>query len=199
MIGTVPSKIKKINEKLFELVMHSMVECEKLKSLNGKNIAGRPQKIEFEQVICTLDTAEIFLLVNQKLSLRDRQDLLQNFRETPNRRMRSLSLDTKPKGDSERGQSPIPSPRSEKNFKGAKRGQQKGKPQPPSQGRGSPVPFAGDNQIQKEKPEEKQSKDMPPPTAQASGKGQTTGKGGGRQDWNYSWQGKGNSWQGKNG
>jgi len=63
-----------------------MADCEKWKSFSGREVTESERNVQVHQVEYTLDVEEIFMLVNQKLTLRDRQDLLQSSRDRTEKR-----------------------------------------------------------------------------------------------------------------
>jgi hypothetical protein len=97
-INEKPSRVSKINEEEYEVVLENILSCEKLKNLSGKTFAGTDKKMKVSQIEVLISLEEIFLLVGQKLTLRDRQDMEQNSRgrvynNFGNRRTRSASAD----------------------------------------------------------------------------------------------------------
>jgi len=73
-----PIKVLKVHDTEYEIVFEQMSDCEKLKGFNGKNFSNTTIQVKVTQVEPLLGLEEIFAVVGQKLTLRDRQDLLQN-------------------------------------------------------------------------------------------------------------------------
>ena len=78
LVGKKPIKVSKVHDTEYEIVFEQMSDCEKLKNLNGKNFANTTIQVKVSQVEPSLSVDEIFAIVGQKLTLRDRQDLLQS-------------------------------------------------------------------------------------------------------------------------
>ena len=115
LIGKRPTKVSKINEGEYEIVLPYISDCERLKNFNGKEFSNSNVLVQVRQVEPILTVDDIFLLVTKKLTLRDRQDLMQNSNQFPNsllsRRSRSVGVENRKEPTTKRKQSPTPGPR----------------------------------------------------------------------------------------
>jgi hypothetical protein len=75
IVGVEPTKVSKIGEGKYEVVVSSLTEIVKLQNLNGKYFERSDQKIRVEEKNISLDVDEIFLFVKRKLTLQERNDL----------------------------------------------------------------------------------------------------------------------------
>ena len=101
LIKAKPIKVSKTSGGDFEVKFRDYTDCERLETFHGKVFTGTQTLVKIKQVEPTLNVEEIFLLVNQKLAMKDRQDPLQIFMQIStnyqNRRTRSMSADAAPK------------------------------------------------------------------------------------------------------
>ena len=204
LIGKNPTKVSKTREGEFEIILPDFSDTEKLLNYNGKCFRNTSIVVKVSRIENILSVEEIFLLVSQKLALRDKQDLLQtaNQHSTWGRgRTRSVSLDSKPdhKNSGEKKKASTPP----------------AKIPPPLSPKPNPAPS---NPVESQAPNPPVQSQIPPqPTTPAGGKGgwspnpnpmpwQNSGKGpkGSWQptqgkSYGQPWQGKGNQWGGRGG
>ena len=111
LTGKKPTKVSKINEGEYEIIFQDIADCEKLKAFNGKCFKNSQILVKVTQIEPVLTVHEIFLLINHKLTLRDRQDYLQtssqHTRFFGNRRARSLSVQRTEKQPKEKVESSV--------------------------------------------------------------------------------------------
>jgi hypothetical protein len=98
LIGKKPTKVSKSREGEFEIVLPDFSDTEKMLSYNGKMFKNTSMEVKVARVEKVLEVEEIFLLVTQKLTLKDRQDLFQHANQPSTwgrQRTRSVSMDSK--------------------------------------------------------------------------------------------------------
>jgi hypothetical protein len=194
--------VKKLSEVEYEITLENVFDCERLKTYNGKQFINSNVQVRVIQVEESPNVAEIFFLVDQKLRLRDRQDLLQSSKERNyfhgNRRARSLSAERSEK-----------QPSSRKNSPARTRKDSETKPAPIPQKSQDPVVLgeSSTNQPKPVSPRKNENTGQPnQQRAQNFGSGTSPstpyGKGGGRsfnnaqrnQNWNAGWNSDWNWW-----
>jgi len=77
LTGKKPTKVSKARGGEFEIVLNDFSEIDKMLGYNGKCFRGTQIVVKVSRMENILDVEDIFLLVNQKLALKDRQELLQ--------------------------------------------------------------------------------------------------------------------------
>ena len=98
LIGKKPTKVMRINEGEYEILLPNRSACEQLKKFNGKEFSNLNFWVKVREVEPNLNAEDIFLLVKTELTLRDRQDLLQNSSQFPNPnfcRARSVGMESR--------------------------------------------------------------------------------------------------------
>jgi hypothetical protein len=95
--GKKPTRVTKLSETEFEIVLPDVQSCETLKSYNGKEFNDSNVLVRVRENEPNLSVEDIFRLVTSKLALRDRQDLMlnPNHSQTSYRRSRSVVAEIK--------------------------------------------------------------------------------------------------------
>ena len=184
VIGKKPTKVSKARGGDFEVVLPDFGDIERMLRINGKYFKGTSTLIKVTRVENVLDVEEIFLLVHQKMALRDRQDLLQANLHYSQARQRTRAVSV----GSEEGEEPK-TPDSKKS---------KGKGSNPTSPKASPAPSAPappTPTTPMPKPQASSSTTLPQVDGKGGGfGGQSQGPWQGGKGWGNSWQG--NQWQG---
>ena len=99
LIGKKPTKVSRTREGDFDIVLPEFGDTEKMLSFNGKCFKNSSTIVKVSRIEKLLDVEEIFLLVNQKLTLSDRQVLYQHANQHSTfGRGRSRAVSIEPKG-----------------------------------------------------------------------------------------------------
>lgn len=78
--GIEPTKVSKVGESKFEVVVSDISEIGKLMDLNGKYFDRSDKVIRVEEKEIALGCEEIFTFINRKMALREKQDMRQGLR-----------------------------------------------------------------------------------------------------------------------
>ena len=101
VLGKKPTSVSKAQGGDFEVVLPDFGDIERMLRINGKFFKGTSTIIKVTRVEEILDVEAIFLLVHQKMALRDRQDLLQsNMHYSQGRqKARAVTMDSDEMGE----------------------------------------------------------------------------------------------------
>ena len=100
LIGKRATKVTKSRGGDFDVVLPDFGDIDKMLLFNGKTFRDTSILVKVSRIKSILDVEDIFLLVNQKLALRDRQALLksanqQNYSEGKQGRARTVEIEPK--------------------------------------------------------------------------------------------------------
>jgi len=106
LIGKRATKVTKSRGGDFDIVLPDFGDIDKMLSYNGKSFRDTSMVVKVSRVEKVLDFEDIFLLVNHKLALRDRQDLLASANQSVSsgRQARARAVAVEPKEDKPKNQ-----------------------------------------------------------------------------------------------
>jgi hypothetical protein len=94
LLGFEPTKVSKIGEGKFEIILSNTKECEKLQTLHGKEIQGTGCSIHIHRLIFSFDVEEACAFVDNKMALRNKHDMMWGrSAEKDNRTVRAASAE----------------------------------------------------------------------------------------------------------
>ena len=99
-----PTKVTKVGEGLFEIVVSDQSELVNLQALTGKFFNLSNEMIRVEEKITAMDMDDLFAFVNRKLALRDNQEMLRGYHgkspENERRNVRATSVEPRSRNSS---------------------------------------------------------------------------------------------------
>ena len=106
LIGKKPTKASKTRGGDFEIVLPDFTDIDKMLGYNGKNFRNTPTDVKVSRVDCILEVEDIILLVNQEMTLKDRQNLLQSANQHGSSGKKTRTVNAESEGGDPRSPSP---------------------------------------------------------------------------------------------
>ena len=107
LIGNRPTKVSKSRGGEWEVILPDFADVTKMMKYNGKMFKNSTVAVRVSLVENALTVEEIFFLVDQKLTLKDRQDLMQSGSQHPSswgkQKARAISVEGQVGGDTKKG------------------------------------------------------------------------------------------------